>query len=197
MVKHNLRTFAFLIIGVAFATWILLVWIHHGFQLGTMEYSDIKQMPTAISVNAFIWFVFVSYLWKWKVFSGWLIQVPDLSGEWEGVLKSNWRNAEGELLEPIPTTATITQSFFHINVKVRTGEMESNSSAASLDIDADRGYKRLWYSYISVPNADVRHRSEIHYGTTVLSIKNVDNSLLEGEYWTSRQSTGSIILRRA
>ena len=195
MVKHDLRTFGFVIIGFALATWVFLIWFHHGFHLEKIGIGDLGQISSVVSINVLFWTLFIKYLWKLPIFRGWLIQVPDLSGEWKGEMKSSWRNEKGELIDPISTTVIISQSLFHINVRVETKEMKSNSSAASLDIDSDRGYKNLWYSYRSTPRAEVRGRSQIHYGSVVLSISD-DNSTLDGHYWTDRQTIGDMNLQR-
>lgn len=135
--------------------------------------------------------IFISFAWKWKIFRGWLIPIPDISGRWEGILLSTYTNPPMK----IPTAVCIKQTFFHTIVKIQTGESSSISKCASFDIDSDRGVKQLYYSYVNKPNAEVRHRSEIHYGTTLLEISD-DNQSLTGEYWTSRKTTGSIHLHK-
>ena len=135
--------------------------------------------------------LFISFAWKWKIFRGWLIPIPDISGKWEGILLSTYTNPPME----IPTSVSIKQTFFHTIVKIKTGESSSISKCASFDIDTDRGIKQLYYSYVNKPKAEVRHRSEIHYGTTLLEISD-DNKSLTGEYWTSRKTTGSLHLHK-
>ncbi|WBO84737.1 Cap15 family cyclic dinucleotide receptor domain-containing protein [Hymenobacter yonginensis] len=195
MIKHDLRTFGFAIIGLALATWFALIWYHHGFKLGQLDVSDFGQISSVVSINVLFWGLFIKYMWKWKIFKGWLIQVPDLSGTWEGQLISSWQDDNGETPDPIDAKATITQSLFHINVKIETKEMKSNSAASSLDIDLERGYKNLWYSYRSEPKASVKAKSPIHYGSVILRI-NEDESILEGQYWTDRKTIGDLILTK-
>ena len=135
--------------------------------------------------------LFISFAWKWRIFRGWLIPIPDISGKWEGKLISTYKNPPME----IPTIVYIKQTFFHTIVKIQTGESSSISKCASFDIDSERGVKHLYYSYVNKPKAEVRHRSEIHYGTTLLEISE-DNQSMTGEYWTSRKTTGSIDLHK-
>lgn len=134
---------------------------------------------------------FVSFAWKWKIFQGWLIPIPDISGEWKGKLISTYTNPPME----IKTSVCIKQTFFHTIVQIQTGESSSISKCASFDIDTDRGVKQLYYSYVNKPNPEVRHKSEIHYGTTLLEISD-DSQTLSGEYWTSRKTTGSVTLNK-
>lgn len=135
--------------------------------------------------------LFISFAWKWRIFRGWLIPIPNISGKWEGKLISTYKNPPME----IPTIVYIKQTFFHTIVKIQTGESSSISKCASFDIDSERGVKHLYYSYVNKPKAEVRHRSEIHYGTTLLEISE-DNKSMTGEYWTSRKTTGSIDLHK-
>ena len=127
------------------------------------------------------------------MFYPWLVPFPNLSGKWEGTIKSNWKGTEGN---EIPTEVIINQTFFNVQVKVRTGESRSYSIGASFDIDKDRGLQQLFYSYLNTPKAGVRERSEIHYGSTLLHFEGYDVKSLEGEYWTSRETTGEIILSK-
>ncbi len=192
MISYNIRTYISVILFLAFGTYLLLF-------LTTQNLSSINidkalsQISTTISFNIIIWSLFVKWFWKWKVFYPWLVPFPNLSGKWEGTIKSNWKGTEGN---EIPTEVIINQTFFNVQVKVRTGESRSYSIGASFDIDKDRGLQQLFYSYLNTPKAGVRERSEIHYGSTLLHFEGYDVKSLEGEYWTSRETTGEIILSK-
>jgi len=192
MIKHNLRTFAYAIFGLGFLIYTIIFLITQ--DLNNINYSNaIKHISTTISINIVLWTIFIKWAWKFKIFYPWLVQVPNLSGKWEGFLKSNW---DGGKLDPIPTEVTITQSFLHIQIKIKTRESKSNSVGASFDIDEERGIQQLFYSYVNTPKQSVRNRSEIHYGTTLLHFEGFEVDTLEGEYWTSRETTGEIELKR-
>jgi hypothetical protein len=192
MIKYNIRIFAFSILGLAFATYILLF-------LSTQNLNNINlnkalsQISTTITINIIIWTIFINWAWKWKVFYPWLVPFPNLSGEWEGTLKSNWKNKS---LEPIPTKIKITQTFFNIQIRIKTNESTSYSTTASFDIDKDRGLQQLFYSYLNTPKSGVRERSEIHYGTTLLNFEGFNVKTIEGEYWTTRETTGELKLNK-
>jgi hypothetical protein len=74
--------------------------------------------------------------------------------------------------------------------------MESNSYTASFKLDATTDEKRLCYSYLSKPKANIRDRSPIHDGTALLTIQGEKENKLEGEYWTNRATTGEMYLQR-
>lgn len=192
MVKHNIRTFAFAIIGLAFFIYAVIFLITQ--DLSSVDFQKaLSSISTTITINIIIWTIFIKWLWKWKIFYPWLVQIPDLSGKWTGEIKSNWE--EGKL-SPIPVELNIEQSFLHIQVIMKTEESRSYTVGASFNIDSERGYQQLFYSYINTPRAGVRNRSEIHYGSTILNFEGFKVNCLEGEYWTTRSSTGEIKLER-
>ncbi len=192
MVKHNIRIYAFTIIGLAFIIYAILFVTTQN--MDNIDFQKaLTHISTTISINIIIWTLFISWAWKWKIFYPWLVQTPNLSGNWEGIIKSNWKDGT---LEPINTEVDIKQSFFYIQVRIKTGESRSYSVGASFDIDKERGFQQLFYSYLNTPKSGVRNRSEIHYGSTLLNFEGFNISEIEGEYWTSRETTGEIKLKR-
>lgn len=192
MVTYNIRIFAFAILGLAFGTYIVLFLSTQN--LDSIDFNKaLTHISTTISINIVIWLLFIKWGWKWKVFYPWLVPFPDLSGNWSGTIKSNWKEKE---LEPIPTEVSITQTFFNIQVRIKTGESRSYSIGASFDIDKERGFQQLFYSYLNTPKPGVRERSEIHYGSTLLNFEGFNVTKMDGEYWTSRETTGEIELTK-
>jgi hypothetical protein len=192
MVTYNIRVFAFVILGLAFGTYLILFLLTQ--DLDSIDVNKaLSHISTTISINIIVWLIFIKWGWKLKLFYPWLVPFPNLEGEWTGVIKSNWKDKS---LDPIPTTVSIKQSFFNIQVKIKTGESKSYSIGASFDIDQDRGQQQLFYSYLNTPRPGVRERSEIHYGSTVLYFEGFAVSEMEGEYWTSRETTGEIKLTK-
>ncbi len=192
MVTYNIRIFAFAILGLASGTYIVLFFLTQN--LDSIDFNKaLTHISTTISINIIIWILFIKWGWKWKIFYPWLVPFPDLSGDWIGTIKSNWKDKQ---LEPMPTEVSINQTFFNIQVRIKTIESRSYSIGASFDIDKDRGFQQLFYSYLNTPKPGVRERSEIHYGSTLLNFEGFKVSKMEGEYWTSRETTGEIELAR-
>ncbi len=192
MINYNLRTYAFAILGLAFATYVALFLTTQN--LASIDFRQaLSQISTTISINIVIWFVYIKWAWKLKIFYPWLVPFPNLSGEWEGVIISN---GEERQLDPIPIQVSISQSFFNVQIKIKTGESKSYSLGASFDIDRERGIQQLVYSYLNTPRPGVRDRSEIHYGSTILSFTRYPVLEMEGEYWTTRETTGEIKIKK-
>lgn len=192
MVKHNIRIFAFAIIGLAFFVYAIIFLITQN--LDSIDFNKaLTHISTTISINIILWMIFIFWAWKWKVFYPWLVQTPDLSGKWKGKIKSNF---DKENSKPISTEIDIKQDFFNIIVKIKTDESSSHSISSSFNIDKDRGYQQLFYSYLNTPKAGIRDRSAIHYGSVLLNFDGFKVSKMSGEYWTSRETTGEIELKR-
>jgi hypothetical protein len=192
MIDYNIRSLSYSSLGLAFSTYIVIFLLTQ--DLGCIDFSKaLSHISTTISINIVIWAIFIKKLWKLKLFYPWLVQVPDLSGDWQGELKSNWDDSKKEL---IPIKARIRQTFLNIQVEFSTDESRSYSIGASFNICIQRGQEQLIYTYLNTPRAGVRDRSEIHYGSAILEIDGFKNDSLIGEYWTSRETYGEITLRR-
>jgi hypothetical protein len=189
MVNYNIRSFAYAIIGLAFAIYIIIFLLTQN--LSSIDFNNaLSHISTAISINIILWVLFIKWGWKLKIFYSWLVPFPNISGDWKGIIKSNWNNEKKE----IPVDIAIHQTFFNVQVQVKTEESRSYSIGASFDID--RGFQQLFYSYLNTPKATVINRSEIHYGSTLLYFNGFKVNELEGQYWTSRQTIGDIKLKR-
>ena len=158
----------------------------------------IDSIELSVTVIGAIAAVFVSCLWKWKMFQGWLVKIPNLSGEWTGNLYSDWVNPEtGEKIAPIDATLKIKQSLIHTSCVMKTKEMVSYSNCSTFYIDEEKQIKQLIYTYISSPHQNIQQRSAMHQGTTVVYLDdNYDVTKLSGDYYTGRNTTGHMEFER-
>ena len=99
-----------------------------------------------------------------------------------GSLKSSYDNIERKAV------LEIRQTLMSVHITLTTDESKSNSLSAS--IDEILGEMQLTYCYLNTPKSEFRHRSEIHYGTAMLSITNPAS--LDGQYYTDRKTTGDM-----
>lgn len=82
-----------------------------------------------------------------------------------------------------------------MGVLTYTDESNSFSNTSQIIEDDESGIFRLSYNYTNRPNASVRDRSAIHDGAAILRVIPGTERKLEGEYWTSRKTTGDIHLK--
>jgi hypothetical protein len=194
-VDYKKLTSGAVVIGVG----MLLALIKYRHLTLGFNYDTLSAAGTVAAVTWFLWGVFKRWLWKLPFLQGWLVKIPNLNGTWTGEMQSTWVDPETNAgIPPIPTTATITQTLTTITVDFQTGEMESQSVVADISCDSHRRIAEIKYIYQSEPDATVRSRSEMHYGSAKLAVKTGGGvKKLKGDYWTDRKTTGTISLKKA
>jgi hypothetical protein len=155
----------------------------------------LKVVPSVVTVDTVIAFLFAKYAWKWSVFKDWLVPFPNLNGTFQGTIHTTWIDPLANTRPaPIPVILTIHQTFFGVSCVMRTAEMVSHSFISDFIVDEDNQVKKLAYSYTSTPNHVVLERSAQHQGTIVFEIDDSSKIRLFGQYWTARKTTGTIDL---
>lgn len=151
--------------------------------------------PKVIAIEALTFWLFHSFLWKWKIFRKWLVLFPNLGGTWIGEIQSDYIDPKtNKQIKPIPCMSIVVHRFNQINFKIKTIESESISFSEQLQFDKTSHSKRITFSYVNDPNLLLDYRSDSHKGTTILKLVGEDK--MEGYYFTSRGTKGLIILRR-
>lgn len=181
----------FLIISLSLVLLLVLAYVQ-GYDLSHVS-TYLKLLPEIAFIDAVLITLFTRWGWKLKVFRGWLVPFPDLSGTWLGEIQSHWEREPGKSLPPIPAMLTISQSFLHVSCVLQTEEMQSRSYAEGVIFDHERQLRRLAYMYTSTPKVALADRSTPHDGAVVLDLIKVGNqSQLKGRYWTERRTTGEL-----
>jgi hypothetical protein len=193
MNKSNTKAFVWAIVVSTIAIWggVLLAF---GIELtGSLE--AIKKLPLVVTIQTIIWMLFTQWGWKLNIFQSWLIVEPIIEGTWKGTLQTTWGDPEtNKPADPIPVVISIKQSFYNISCSMYTEESPSYSYSAKICNDETTDVKRFIYTYTNKPKASVRHRSEFHDGTANLTIIGGSKNKMEGDYWTTRKTTGDIKL---
>jgi len=188
----NIKPFLFILLPFSGIVWFVVATANG---LNLQHFFDfMRPIPQVVTADVLLITVFAKWLWRWKRLQGWLVPFPDLNGTWQGEIQTNFKNAEGKTPGPIPTILTIKQTFLRMSCVMRTKEMESHSYVEGFYIDEDAQVRRLCYSYTSKPKATLRDRSTPHDGTILFNIIGKPVNKLEGEYWTQRQTNGTITL---
>ena len=132
----------------------------------------------AIGITTIIMALYEKWLWRLNKFE----DLPLLKKKYNGKLKSSYDKIERD------AQLVINQTLLSIHVILISNESKSKSISAS--IDDILGEKQLTYCYLNTPKVEFRNRSEIHYGTAMLSIANSD--ILIGQYFTDRCTRGDM-----
>ena len=158
-----------------------------------VSFEEIKTNPSlyaffgyageAVGLAAIVMILYEKWLWRYDPLSG----VPCIKGYYEGSFTSTYDLVKRE------ASLTVTQSFLSVGLTMSTNESHSRSIAAS--IDNASGVNRLVFSYQNDPMAEVRDRSQIHYGSAMLTLDEKD--CLKGTYFTDRKTTGDLYLQKS
>lgn len=190
MKNLNLKPFLFILLAFSGLVWFCIA-TASGLNMQNLV-DFMSPIPKVVTADLLLIGIFMK--WLWQLLQGWLVPFPDLNGTWQGHIQTNWKDAEGRTPGPIPTILTIKQTFVRMSCVMRTGEMESHSYLEGFCIDKEAQIRRLCYSYTSKPKAALRSRSTPHDGTMLFNIIGTPARKLEGEYWTQRQTKGSVAL---
>lgn len=181
---------------VKIAAYIALVLISganlvNGLQLPALWGRVVSSVPLIVVA---IFAIFDRWAWRWW-FIPKVVQRPLLHGTWHGHLTSTW-NPEGQ-----PGTTSyeaflvVTQTFTSVQVALMTQESKSRSVIADIVRNASDDFS-IFYHYGNTPRLEVRGGSPIHMGGVSFEVFDVRPKKLEGEYWTSRNSGGSMTFDR-
>jgi hypothetical protein len=193
---NNLKisNFVYLLVGFSAIAWFGLS-LASGQSLSNTQ-SFFKLIPNVVTIDLFIILIFTKWLWKCRIFKGWLVPFPNLNGTWIGCIKSDWKNPEsGQAIPAIPVMLTIKQNLLHLSCVMCTGEMKSYSFSEGLHIDSEKQIKQMAYLYNSKPRIIINQRSLPHDGAIVFDIIESPSKKLTGRYWTERKTTGEINLK--
>jgi hypothetical protein len=150
----------------------------------------------AVTVAAAGLWIFDHWAWRQPGIRR-LVGRPVLHGTWHGELASDWINpSTKERIDPDPDVfLVVRQRFWSVSARLLTNESKSCSLFADLTADAD-GVCQLLYIYDNRPEAEVRDRSEPHYGAVVLAAPRNRADGLLGQYFTDRKTTGDMRFHR-
>ncbi|PGY94668.1 hypothetical protein [Bacillus cereus] len=184
---------ALLVLG---ALIFFIMWILKG------KLIDMSIIPIALSASGvtllFDQFIFKKFLWGICPNLFYKIRVtnsPYLGGNWTGYLHSDYIYPEtNKTGDPIKASMKIIHKFDCIRIQLETNQSYSSSYAS--DITEDGGeQKYLCYLYVNDADKD-RHLNPKHDGAVKLRIKENDELILEGNYWTGRKTTGTMKFER-
>ena len=132
----------------------------------------------AIGVAVIITALYERKLWRYNPWEA----TPKLHTKYVGTFVSTYDNIARD------GTLDIKQTLTTVSVIFSTKESKSRSLSAS--IDDIMGEKQLTYCYMNIPESKYRDRSEIHFGTAMLTI--LDDGTLKGQYYTERKTCGDM-----
>lgn len=145
----------------------------------------------AVSCSLGILWLWEHVLWRLPLFQA-IPGVPrNIRGTWKGRVVSLWSDpGTGASPGGLRAFLIIRQSASSVSLVLLTEESRSKSSIASL-VETD-GMVTLTYVYLNSPSILVEGRSRMHHGSAALNIGGSPASMLNGRYWTDRDSRGEM-----
>ena len=159
---------------------VLTVMQHYSF----LDYKSVlppslSSLISAGGIYVGLYYFFNSRWWKTPKISR-LLNVPDLSGEWD--CQGEGRNISGEKYE-WNAVIKIVQSWDKVHIRMQTSQSGSDSVAASIIYDEGIGY-RLIYNYKNDPKINESHL-RAHMGFAEFTFSE-DLKSADGEYFNGR-----------
>ena len=127
--------------------------------------------------------IYNHFLWKVEPFKR-LHKIVDISGKWEGKLPIG--NGKEILVE-----VTIKQYYDDVSIELVTDHNRSESLVTRISSEADGN--KLYVVYKNKNSKKIESKDDIDYGTMMLRL---DEDLLEGEFFNSKNISGRIELYR-
>lgn len=179
---------AFLALSAMF--WIVVLAIS-GSPISWQMLAPFGMVVGAVSL---VMLIFDAWAWQLPIFRGWLIKRPYIHGTWKTELQSDWINPEtGGGLPVIHCFLVVRQTASKLSLRLVTPESSSETVSAGIEACSD-GTFEISCAYRNKPKSIFRCRSEVHYGAMLLGAESAAPTRMEGEYWTDRKTTGSIVL---
>lgn len=170
-----------------FASWS----IHWGLTTANVSVHWMVGAPSVFAIYAVLRGVFNRFVWALSPVRPLLLRgMPNLTGDWTGIIKSSYDN----FAEEYPIELTVKQTWSKIGLFTKA----DRSNGASLSASFDRGDDGVWilqYTFANQPIAEAPRRMAPHHGTSMLV---VTSEGLDGDYYSGRErrTYGAVRLTR-
>lgn len=177
------------IIYTTVAVWAIVLLVS-----GQKLSSDLlRPLSTVTSVVVLLSIVFELWLWRLPFLHGWLVKRPVIEGTWRVEIRSNWKDDGGATIPPVEGYIVIRQTFLNLSLRLLTKESSSHLVGTEIICSVD-GLYCVSGVYRNEPRYEDRSHSPIHYGAVWLQVIDTPAQMLEGHYWTDRNTAGEMRL---
>jgi hypothetical protein len=177
------------IIYTAVAVWAIVLLVS-----GQKLSSDLlRPLSTVTSVVVLLSIAFELWLWRLPFLHRWLVKRPVIEGTWRAELRSNWKDATGATIPAVEGYVVIRQTLLNLSLRLLTKESSSHLVGTEIICSVD-GLYCVSGVYRNEPRYQDRSHSEIHYGAVWLQVVDTPAQMLEGHYWTDRNTAGEMKL---
>lgn len=184
-----MTTYVKAIIYTTVAIWAIILLVS-GQQLSSDLLRPLSSVTSAVVLLSI---AFELWLWKLPLLHGWFVKRPVIEGTWRAQLRSNWKDASGATIPPIEGYVVIRQTLLSLSMRLMTKESASHLVGTEIVCAAD-GLYCVSGIYRNEPRYQDRTHSQIHFGAVWLRVIDTPTQMLEGHYWTDRNTAGEMQL---
>ena len=96
--------------AVFIGLWLLLLYVSGA--KSPLSVESLSKIPDVVFIYSILYLIFTRWLWRWRLFRGWLIPFPDLQGTWKGTVTTTWMEpATNKSPDGVPIVLVIKQTF--------------------------------------------------------------------------------------
>jgi hypothetical protein len=180
------------IIYVVVIAWTVVLYVDHE----AINSALLRPISTVTSFVLCLAIVFDLWLWKLRIFRGWLVKRPVIEGTWAVEMVSNWIDpSTGTARGVVKGFIVVRQTLSTLSMRQLTAESSSALVGTELVCQPD-GMYCISGVYLNEPAFEFRDRSPIHYGAIWLKVAEDDTTTITGHYWTDRKTGGTMSLSK-
>jgi len=147
---------------------------------------------TALFEIIIIFILILGWKFIWKKIpqlNDWLF--PDINGTWQVEIHWTWKQEDGSIETGIKKgKVVIKQNFLTLSMELFTDESESETLVIQPKKNPDSGRLQFYYIYKNTPIDKGNNNLQSHIGTAILKVAPHDNCILQGNYFTDRNTQG-------
>lgn len=155
-------------------------------------------IPSVPSIYISLFYIFDRWAWRFPIFKflG-IIASDNLNGRWQGVIRTSWRNPQGQDPGDIPAELLIKQNATSIKIYGKFNQSRSVSIHEHFGENVMLNQMALYYFYKNDPNYNAVPTMATHEGSAML-IYDKNQYTLSGYYYSGRDRNnyGTIIVKR-
>ena len=147
---------------------------------------------TALFEIIIIFILILGWKFIWKKIpqlNDWLF--PDINGTWQVEIHWTWKQEDGSIETGIKKgKVVIKQNFLTLSMELFTDESESETLVIQPKKNPDSGRLQFYYIYKNTPIDKGNNNLQSHIGAAILKIDPHNNCILQGNYFTDRNTHG-------
>src|ERR1019366_1428814 len=178
------------VIYAAVLVWTVVLYVNHD----AIHSSWLQPLSTVITVVLYAVMAFDLWLWKIPLLHGWFVKRPVIEGIWKVAIRSDWKDPSTDApTPPIEGYMVVRQTFSTISMRLMTAESSSELVGTEIVCAVD-GLYCVSGVYRNEPRYQDRGHSELHFGAVWLQVIDKPTQMLQGHYWTDRNTAGEMHL---